>query len=417
VTGVTAAGRQAYAILSWANDDPAIRTEEAVQRVTGLAREIMEHDGQGTPELREVQDVGKVLSRLAGTVRETAMAGTVSDQLDLAFDPASHPRDPATGRFIGVPGGSLAGRSAASIKAHDTASLHAKQKLAADRAAREARESGPAGDIGAITGNLRDQFGGEGTIGGQVAGMVPRSDFEKLQKQVRELQASVERDRKSAEEKIRQSSEKVEDREKANLVKEGLITLGGAALIGALTGGIGSVVALPYIIEKSPELVGLLYSHFVVSKGHGRHLVAHPAMAVKKAAVTVATHPAIAPRVAAMRSLISRGPAQPAALSNYQFAGTPGLLVDEAVAAQTAVTQLASILIGGGMPAVDAGEYARAMLREYVDTHQGELERNGVDTGKIIDALASPPDVASDMGGTISGQVWDLVGPETEPSG
>jgi hypothetical protein len=415
VTGVTAAGRQAYAILSWANDNPGDRAEEAVQRVTGLAREIMEHEGQGTPGLREVQDVGKVLSRLAGTIRETAMAGTVSDQLDLAFDPASHPRDPATGRFIGVPGGSLAGRSAASIKAHDTASLHAKQKLAADRAAREAREGGPAGDIGAITGNLRNQFGG-GTVGDQLSGdVVPRSEFEKLQKQVQALQASVERDRKSAEAKIKAASEKVEDREKANLVKEGLITLGGAALIGALTGGVGSVVALPYIIEKSPEIVGLLYSHFVVTKGHGRHLVAHPATAVKKAAVTVATHPAIAPRVAAMRSLITRTP-QSAALSNYQFAGG-GLLVDEAVAAQTAVTQLASILVGGGMPAVDAGEYARAMLREYVDTHQGELERNGVDTGKIIDALASPPGIASDMGGTITGQVWDLVGPEAEPGG
>jgi hypothetical protein len=44
------------------------------------------------------------------------------------------------------------------------------------------------------------------------------------------------------------------------------------------------------------------------------------------------------------------------------------------------VVQLAQLLVSGGMPEQDAGEYARATVLEYAGTHAGELQRNRVDT-------------------------------------
>jgi hypothetical protein len=64
----TVQGRQAYAILDWAYENPAARAAEAVARVDELARSA---DGDA---LAEVQDAGSMLSRLAGAVSETAQA-------------------------------------------------------------------------------------------------------------------------------------------------------------------------------------------------------------------------------------------------------------------------------------------------------------------------------------------------------
>ena len=60
----TEQGKQAYAILDWAYEDPQGRAAEAVRRVGELARTA---DGDA---LREVQDAGAMLSRLAGTISE-----------------------------------------------------------------------------------------------------------------------------------------------------------------------------------------------------------------------------------------------------------------------------------------------------------------------------------------------------------
>lgn len=60
---MTPQGKQAYAILDWAYEDPQGRAADAVRRVDDLARSA---DGQA---LREVQDAGAMLARLAGTVQ------------------------------------------------------------------------------------------------------------------------------------------------------------------------------------------------------------------------------------------------------------------------------------------------------------------------------------------------------------
>ena len=64
---LTQEGRQAYAILKWAQEDPAGRAVQAQQQVDGLARPLLGQPGQ-VQALAEVQDAGTMLARLAGTV-------------------------------------------------------------------------------------------------------------------------------------------------------------------------------------------------------------------------------------------------------------------------------------------------------------------------------------------------------------
>jgi hypothetical protein len=70
---MTPQGQQAYKILDWAYEDPQARAAEAVRKVDVIARAA---DGDA---LREVQDAGTILSRLAGTV--SGGATTISGQL------------------------------------------------------------------------------------------------------------------------------------------------------------------------------------------------------------------------------------------------------------------------------------------------------------------------------------------------
>lgn len=71
----TTPGQQAYKILDWAYEDPQARAAEAVRKVNDLARTA---DGAA---LREVQDAGTMLSRLAGTLTKDATTATISGQL------------------------------------------------------------------------------------------------------------------------------------------------------------------------------------------------------------------------------------------------------------------------------------------------------------------------------------------------
>ena len=64
---LTPDGERAYAILRWAQEDPANRTADAQQQMNDLARPLLHQDSQAQ-ELREVQDAGTMLARLAGTV-------------------------------------------------------------------------------------------------------------------------------------------------------------------------------------------------------------------------------------------------------------------------------------------------------------------------------------------------------------
>lgn len=61
---MTPAGQQAMTIARWAWDDPAGRVQTAIEQVRGMASTA---DGQ---ELREIQDAGTMLHRLAGTLNE-----------------------------------------------------------------------------------------------------------------------------------------------------------------------------------------------------------------------------------------------------------------------------------------------------------------------------------------------------------
>ena len=77
--GDTLQGRQAYGVLTWVYEDPARRAAKGRTRVAELA-------GQATgAALREVQDVGTMLARLAGTV---SLGGIAEQVLDLARTPA-----------------------------------------------------------------------------------------------------------------------------------------------------------------------------------------------------------------------------------------------------------------------------------------------------------------------------------------
>jgi hypothetical protein len=70
---LTPDGTEAYRILRWAQEDPAVRAAEAVRQVNDLARPLLGVPAQAAA-LAEVQDAGTMLSRLAGAVSETAGA-------------------------------------------------------------------------------------------------------------------------------------------------------------------------------------------------------------------------------------------------------------------------------------------------------------------------------------------------------
>ncbi len=77
--GDTLQGRQAYGVLTWVYEDPETRAAEGQARVAQLA-------WQATgAALREIQDVGTMLARLAGSVQ---FAGIADQVLDLARTPA-----------------------------------------------------------------------------------------------------------------------------------------------------------------------------------------------------------------------------------------------------------------------------------------------------------------------------------------
>ncbi len=76
--GDTLQGRQAYGVLTWVYEDPQARSAEGRARVTELARTAT------GAALREIQDVGTMLARLAGTAQ---LSGITDQVLDLAFHP------------------------------------------------------------------------------------------------------------------------------------------------------------------------------------------------------------------------------------------------------------------------------------------------------------------------------------------
>ena len=64
---LTPDGESAYAILRWAQEDPVNRAAAAQQQMDDLARPLLHQDSQAQA-LREVQDAGSMLARLAGAV-------------------------------------------------------------------------------------------------------------------------------------------------------------------------------------------------------------------------------------------------------------------------------------------------------------------------------------------------------------
>jgi len=64
---LTPDGTEAYRILRWAQEDPANRATEAQRHLTDLAMPLLHRESQAQA-LREVQDAGTMLERLAGTV-------------------------------------------------------------------------------------------------------------------------------------------------------------------------------------------------------------------------------------------------------------------------------------------------------------------------------------------------------------
>ena len=64
---LTPDGTEAYRILRWAQEDPANRAIEAQRHLADLAMPLLHRESQAQA-LREVQDAGTMLERLAGTV-------------------------------------------------------------------------------------------------------------------------------------------------------------------------------------------------------------------------------------------------------------------------------------------------------------------------------------------------------------
>jgi hypothetical protein len=66
-TDLTPEGKRAYEILRQAQDDPVNRAEAAQAQVSDLARPLLGNPGKAQA-LREVQDAGTMLARLAGAL-------------------------------------------------------------------------------------------------------------------------------------------------------------------------------------------------------------------------------------------------------------------------------------------------------------------------------------------------------------
>lgn len=299
MTGTTAEGRQAYAILSWANDNPPQRVAEASARIRALA--VQTPPG---PALREVQDVGTVITRLAGAVSPVALSShSISVQvIDMAgWDPVKHPRG-EHGKFVKsglisdavkAAAPDLAGRSRASITAHNTASAHARATLALDRQkrrlartavtssaiARQRRGSaGPASDIGQISQNIRRQVAAPPVAARRHA---TQADLDALSDKLNEQINKAEKQSKELEADIKEEK-------RAELGVEIASVAAGAAFaffaskMGLGGGGeaAGALALAPYLIktaiEKIPEIVTALAKFQIVGKGHGRSWAAHP---------------------------------------------------------------------------------------------------------------------------------------------
>lgn len=301
MTGTTVEGRQAYAILSWANDDPARRAREARARIDTLARGLVQL-GPG-PALREVRDVGTVIQRLADAVAPVALSHSIYAQvIDMAdWDPLKHPRD-EHGKFIKkgelisdavkAAAPDLAGRSKASVTAHDTASRRAKAKMALGRQARalarssqvsttrargQSGESGPANDIDRITQNIKNQVAAPSA---KAKNKASRAELDALS--VR-LNAQIAK----AEDQSRELEKNIKEEKRAELGVEIAAVVAGAAFaffsskLGLGGGEAGAALALgPYLLktalEKIPEVVTALAKFNVIGKGHGLTWFAHP---------------------------------------------------------------------------------------------------------------------------------------------
>lgn len=113
---MTPIGQQALALAQWAWEDPAGRVQTAIEQVRGMASTA---EGQ---ELREIQDVGVSLSRLAGTLDTEPVVGedtligqlagdTMTGQLiEMAHDSWVHERRGPGGKWIGSGGAATAVR-------------------------------------------------------------------------------------------------------------------------------------------------------------------------------------------------------------------------------------------------------------------------------------------------------------------
>ncbi len=64
---LTPEGKRAYEILRWAQEDPDVRAAAAQEQVNDLARPLLGNEAKAQA-LREVQDAGTMLARLAGAL-------------------------------------------------------------------------------------------------------------------------------------------------------------------------------------------------------------------------------------------------------------------------------------------------------------------------------------------------------------
>jgi len=319
MTGFTSAGQQAYAILSWANEDPPGRAREAESRVYALARAVMSEGD--TAALSEVRDAGTVITRLADAIRTAedeayggsdeggytpqqvpaAFSGIASQVIDLApFDPAKHLRGP-NGKFItmGDADGGFAkmlhtsmarqpGRNPASIGAAFGPSMKSGGK-----------GPGPAADIDKILGNLKESFP-------QVAEQGPNPRIAS-QEDVMALENRLGADIKRAHGLVQKMEEEEKERNRAELAVE-LLAVGAGVALAFFTGGLSlSLAAIaPFLVkalvEHGPDIAKALMNYHVAGKGKGREWLAHP---VKKTAVS-ASQKATAARLISHQARLPR---------------------------------------------------------------------------------------------------------------
>lgn len=285
MTGTTAEGRQAYALLSWANDDPSRRASEALDELGTLADRLV----PGTPAFREVNNVGAVLARLEGAVsrepvRLAADTSIFAQFIELAWDPLKHPRDPHTGKFIGH-GGAAASAVKASVKGHPVPSARAADRAIRAQMTARPKGSGPSADIGGIIGSITP------------TGNAPEDRTAMLEAHVKALQSQLEAltakmDKASAAMEAEKETEKRDQKEehRADLAIElGSVAMGVAisAFLGDATLSVAGLV--PFVVkqalDRAPEIAKALSRFHVVGKGHGITWAAHPVRKPAQAAV------------------------------------------------------------------------------------------------------------------------------------